>query len=94
MSETHIDKAMSDLRCAQSLPDRQPLLLRKVRTAWKQIKWQTYLLYCRTLYRPHMRLIHRWGWHWYTHLPFIDGGTERLWCQWCGDRWVRTRRDG
>ncbi len=48
--------------------------------------FQLYLLYCRTLYRPHMRWLHWRGKHWYTHLRFAE--PQQFWCQWCGDRYI------
>ena len=53
----------------------------KVSKAVQEVRWQLYLLYCRTLYRPHMRLIHRFGWHWYRTRP-MDGLRR---CDWCGE---------
>jgi hypothetical protein len=72
---------MSDQQ-AQTQRDPRSKLRRKWNGAWAETKWQTYLLYCRTLYRPHMRLIHSWGWHWFSVSP-ID--RNRV-CQWCGKR--------
>jgi hypothetical protein len=48
--------------------------------------------YHRFVYRHHMRLIHRWGWHWFTKVGVPGGGRPspyapaHRWCQWCGER--------
>jgi hypothetical protein len=48
--------------------------------------------YNRFLYRHHMRLIHHWGWHWFTKVGIAGPGSARpyvrahRWCQWCGER--------
>lgn len=41
-------------------------------------------LWWRFVYRPFMRLAHRFNWH---HAPpcYPDGDTQ-LWCDWCGFR--------
>lgn len=70
---------------AQAQRDPRSPLRRKLDAAWKAVRWQTYLLYCRTLYRPHMRLIHRFGWHWWTPVR-IHPQLNHDWCQWCGER--------
>lgn len=52
-----------------------------------------YVIWCLTLYRPVMKLAHRWGWH-YTGKPigpFEDGSTQ-LWCKWCGLRQTTPRQ--
>ncbi len=41
-------------------------------------------LWWRYLYRPLMKLAHRYNWH-YTHTMYLDGD-KILWCQWCGLR--------
>lgn len=43
-----------------------------------------------TLYRPLMRLAHRFNWH-YAPPCYPDGDTM-LWCHWCGFRQVVKRR--
>jgi hypothetical protein len=44
------------------------------------------VLYYRVLYRPMMRLAHRYDWHYAPVIgPFEDGSTQR-WCKWCGFR--------
>ena len=55
---------------------------RKRREAVARVGWYLYLAYCRTLYRPHMRIIHHFGYHWFSVIP-IDGSG---WCHWCGKR--------
>ena len=42
------------------------------------------VLWYRTLYRPLMRLAHRYNWH-YAPPIYPDGDTQ-LWCRWCGFR--------
>lgn len=47
--------------------------------------------YNRFIYRHHMRLIHRFGWHSFTylrpmHLPGEPAHSGLHWCQWCGER--------
>lgn len=41
-------------------------------------------LFRRWLYRPLMKLAHRYHWH-YAPPSYPDGDTH-LWCQWCGFR--------
>ena len=41
-------------------------------------------LFYRTLYRPLMRLAHRF--HWHDAPPCYPDGDTVLWCQWCGFR--------
>lgn len=48
-------------------------------------------LWYRTLYRPFMRLAHRYNWH-HATVCHPDGDTL-FWCQWCGMRDVMKRRD-
>lgn len=62
---------------------------RKRREFVARIRWYIYLAYCRTLYRPLMRTIHRIGWCQMTPMPQIDAGPPRYWCQWCGMRGSR-----
>jgi hypothetical protein len=74
-----------DLACAAP-PDRRWWITKKASATWKEVRWQTYLnVYCRFIYWPHMRLLHRHGRHWFTHLRPM-GGPEQEWCQWCGER--------
>ena len=43
-------------------------------------------LFYRFLYRPLMKLAHRYNWHYAPVIgPFEDGSTQR-WCKWCGFR--------
>lgn len=66
----------SDRRRAASLLDRVG------RLTWRWIA----SLYYRWFYRVHMRLAHRFNWHYApTSHPFEDG-TRQQWCQWCGMR--------
>lgn len=45
-------------------------------------------IYYRTLYRPVMRLAHKFGWHHMkTSRPYPDRGVLH-WCHWCGVRCV------
>lgn len=65
-------------------PDRRrtALLLDRVgRLTWR---WIT-SLYHRRLYRVHMRLAHRFNWH-YAPVGGPDGNVA--WCQWCGLRYT------
>jgi hypothetical protein len=81
---------MSDQFAAQAPPDRRWWLTQKSAALWAATKWQIYLyVYCRLIYRHHMRLLHRFGRHWFTHLRPM-GGPEQDWCQWCGERRVRS----
>lgn len=65
-----------------------PLPLRwRIRRAIRPALFRLRLLYGGTLYRPHMRLIHRFGWHLFTRLHPI-GGEAQKWCQWCGERHI------
>jgi hypothetical protein len=71
-------------------PDRRFWITKKVSALWKAMKWQTYLyVYCRLIYRHHMRLIHRFGWHWWKRYDLIhDSYGHRISpfdrCEWCG----------
>ena len=47
-------------------------------------------VFYRLLYRPLIRLAHRFHWH-YAPPVYPDGDTM-LWCQWCGFRVVVKRR--
>jgi hypothetical protein len=38
------------------------------------------------LYRPVMRLAHRFNWHWMP--PIYPERDTQLWCQWCGARYT------
>lgn len=58
---------------------------RKRRDAIRRVGFYLYCAYARTLYRPHMRLIHRLGWHWWTPVR-IHPQLDHKWCQWCGER--------
>lgn len=77
--------------CGQERQDPRSRLRRRLGAAWGRVKFQTYLLYCRTLYRPHMRWLHRRGKHWHTKLHPM-GGPEMHWCQWCGDRIIEEKK--
>jgi hypothetical protein len=76
---------MSEEKCAVDLT---PMWKHRAREMRHEAAFQLYLLYCRTLYRPHMRLLHHYGRHSYTHLNLE--GTHSLWCQWCGHRKAQT----
>jgi hypothetical protein len=76
--------------CGQAQAEKRSILRRACSVAWTEVKWRTYLLYCRTLYRPHMRLLHRFGKHWHKKLHPL-GGPEMHWCEWCGDRYIVDR---
>jgi len=56
------------------------------------MKWAFY----GTLYRPLMRLAHRYNWHYappsYPIPPRHPGGDVLRWCQWCGLRAVTARK--
>ena len=43
-------------------------------------------VFCRTLYRPLMRLAHYYHWHYAP--PLYIEKDKMLWCQWCGFRQV------
>ena len=43
------------------------------------MKW----LHYRFLYRPLMKLAHRYNWH-YAPPIYPEGGSKQLWCKWCG----------
>jgi hypothetical protein len=47
------------------------------------------VLYWLRLYRPLMRLAHRFHWHYAP--PLYPDGDTILWCQWCGFRAVVKR---
>lgn len=73
---------------ARACIDKTPRWKRRAREWRHAIGFKLYLLYAGTLYRPHMKLIHRRGWHWWTRLPMIGGPDEPMqdWCEWCGYR--------
>lgn len=62
-------------------------LRRRLRRYRRALTWPIYLhVYCRFLYRPHMRLIHRFGRHWMKRLgPFHPGDSVFYRCDWCGE---------
>lgn len=46
--------------------------------------------FARFLYRPIMKVAHRFNWHYAPEIgPFEDGSTQ-LWCKWCGFRMDKT----
>lgn len=47
-------------------------------------------LYYYFLYRPLMRLAHRYNWHYAP--PIYPEGDTQLWCKWCGFRETTKRR--
>lgn len=50
-------------------------------------RWLYLYLWCRYLYRPAMRLAHRYNWHYAPPNTFdLYGGERNHWCQWCGLR--------
>ncbi len=49
-------------------------------------------LFRRTLYRPLMKLAHRYNWH-YAPPCYPDGDTM-LWCHWCGMKYVKPKLRG
>lgn len=66
-------------------PDRRRTALLLDRVGRLTLRWIT-SVYHRWLYRAHMRLAHRFNWHYAPMIgPFPDGSTQR-WCQWCGFR--------
>ena len=71
--------------CGQAMRDPRSRLRRRLDAVWPAIKFRLRLLYAATLYRPHMRWLHRRGKHWHTRMRPL-GGPEMDWCQWCGDR--------
>ncbi len=76
-----------DYGCAQALPDRRWWLTKKASAFWKMLKRQTYLhVYCRHLYQPHMRYLHKRGRHWWTFYNIVspEGGQPFHRCEWCG----------
>ena len=48
-------------------------------------------LWYMTLYRPLMKLAHRFNWHYAP--PIYPEGDKVLWCKWCGLRQTVKRRD-
>lgn len=54
-------------------------------TIWDDIKqW----LFYRPIYRPWMKLAHRFNWHHMT-VCHVEGDVMD-WCQWCGIRQIRS----
>ena len=49
----------------------------------------TKTIFYRTLYRPLMRLAHRFNWH-YAPITTMANGDTHQWCKWCGLRQVHT----
>jgi len=43
-------------------------------------------LFYRTLYRPLMRLAHRYHWHYMPECGPFEDGSKQAWCRWCGGR--------
>ena len=52
------------------------------------LRWIFLNIYCRHIYQPHMKIIHHFGWHWFTKLMHIQGGQPQWWCQWCGEKHI------
>lgn len=48
------------------------------------LRWVDLNIYCRRLYQPHMKIIHYFGWHWFTFIRPIDE-QPMLRCNWCGE---------
>lgn len=62
-----------------------PRWRRRLHDLTHRAKFHTGTPYRLFVYRHHMRAIHRFGWHQWTHLRPMDG-PEQHWCQWCGER--------
>lgn len=59
--------------------------LRETQTEMK--RWLFLNIWCRYLYRPTMRLLHRFNLHYAPPTPMTLHKEERHhWCQWCGLR--------
>ena len=54
---------------------------------WRAIRaigfWR--VVFYRTLYRPLMKLAHRYNWH---YAPVGGPDRNQAWCQWCGLRYT------
>lgn len=55
-------------------------------------RWVFLNIYCRHIYRFHMKFIHNFGWHRFTKLMHIQDGQPQWWCQWCGERHIIYRK--
>ncbi len=78
---TPVDSPMAQARMEPKRPIRDGL-----RRAWHGGCRAIYLyVYCRHIYHHHMRLIHRYGYHWFTYIHPYDGEAQD-WCQWCGQK--------
>lgn len=69
----------------------------RVQSIIKEIMWNLYIyVYCRYIYRHHMRLIHP-RWHWWTKQWNVMGGPKMDVCEWCGEKRIyceRVKSDG
>lgn len=68
--------------------DNTPRWKRKLRHAIHEVRFQIKLfVWHRHLYRPVMKLAHRFNWHHAPPSPLADeNGVRHHWCQWCGLR--------
>jgi hypothetical protein len=59
-----------------------------LRKFWNWLRrWMFLNIWCRHLYRPVMRLSHRFNWHYAPPSPLNPPyGEQPHWCQWCGLR--------
>jgi len=48
------------------------------------MKW----LWHRWLYRPTMKLLHRFNLCYMKPMPIIEQYEQQVWCQWCGVRYI------
>ena len=46
------------------------------------------MMYYRFLYRPLMRLAHRFHWCYMQPSPIIEKDRLTVWCHWCGARYT------
>lgn len=60
----------------------------RIRVLWSKFKQALFLrIWCRHLYRPVTRLMHRFNLHYAPRSPMdAQYGEQHHWCQWCGLR--------
>lgn len=87
---------MENEGCCQAQAEPRRYRIRREVREWLRRAFQGTFgyVYRRFIYRHHMRLIHRRGWHWFSIVPkFPDPEMKQhLWCQWCGERRALLRR--
>jgi hypothetical protein len=80
---------------AVGIPDKRP---HPARWLWRLVGriryWMFLNVWCRHLYRPTMRVMHRFNLHYAPPSPMNPRfGEQHHWCQWCGLRGTTYKYD-